>query len=113
MMPSGIFFTTWQSSRLHNERIRVSAIGTKAQTTIFRYPKEKIAKSCILDVDTCPPYAKSESEEIDNEIITRISPDSGAIENREILFFSRRWRESLPLPINTPLELARISNALP
>jgi len=59
----------------------------------------------ILYVDTCPPYADQESEELDNEIIARLNPDSGAIENLEILFFSRRSGESFPLPINTKLEL--------
>jgi hypothetical protein len=59
----------------------------------------------ILYVDTCPPYAEQESEELNNEIIARLNPDSGVIENLEILFFSRRSGESLPLPINTKLEL--------
>ena len=58
----------------------------------------------ILYVDTCPPYADQESEELDNEIIARLNPYSGAIENLEILFFSRRSGDSLPLPINASLE---------
>ena len=37
-----------------------------------------------------PPYAEQESEALDNEIIARLNPDSGVIENLEILFFPRR-----------------------
>lgn len=61
----------------------------------------------ILYIDVCPPYAEQESEELDNEIIARLNPNSGAIENLEILFFSKRWGEALPLelPINAALKL--------
>lgn len=61
----------------------------------------------ILYIDVCPPYAEQESEELDNEIIARLNPNSGAIENLEILFFSKCWGEALPLelPINAALKL--------
>ncbi len=70
----------------------------------FRY--DKVGN--ILYIDTCPPYADQESEEIGDEIIARLNPDSGAIANLEILFFSTRWNSSMPLelPIQAALKLA-------
>jgi uncharacterized protein YuzE len=53
----------------------------------------------ILYVDVCSPYADQESEEIGDEIIARLNPTSGEIENLEILFFSKRWNQSLPLQL--------------
>ncbi|MEL6855955.1 MAG: DUF2283 domain-containing protein [Cyanobacteria bacterium J06607_13] len=71
---------------------------------IFRYDQE----GDILYIDQCPPYAEQESEEIGDEIVARLNPDSGAIENLEILFFSRRLiaNEKIELPIEMDLRLA-------
>jgi uncharacterized protein YuzE len=44
----------------------------------------------ILYIDTCPPYAAQESEELGDEMIARLNPTSGSVENLEILFFSQR-----------------------
>jgi uncharacterized protein YuzE len=41
----------------------------------------------ILYLDVCIPYAEQETEELDDEIIARMNPISGEIENLEILFF--------------------------
>ncbi|MCY7390718.1 MAG: DUF2283 domain-containing protein [Leptolyngbyaceae cyanobacterium CAN_BIN12] len=62
----------------------------------------------ILYIDTCPPYANQETEELGDEIIARLNPDSGAIENLEMLFFSTRLNSnmSLELPIQAALKLA-------
>ncbi len=57
----------------------------------------------ILYIDTCPPYPAQESEELGDEIIARLNPISGSVENLEIRFFSQRT-ESLnlsELPNNT------------
>ena len=61
----------------------------------------------ILYVDKCSPYSEQESDEIGHEIIARFNPDSGAIENLEVLFFSKRLMESetLELPIEIYLRL--------
>ncbi|GAB4297574.1 MAG: hypothetical protein Fur0025_35650 [Oscillatoriaceae cyanobacterium] len=69
----------------------------------FRYDKV----GDILYIDTCPPYAEQESEEIGDEIIARFHPESGAIENLEILFFSRRLNanQEFQLPISAALSL--------
>jgi len=62
----------------------------------------------ILYIDTCPPYANQETKELGDEIIARLNPDSGAIENLEMLFFSTRLNSnmSLELPIQAALKLA-------
>ena len=53
----------------------------------------------ILYIDKRLPY---------NEIIARINPISGAIENLEVLFFSKRLMasETFELPIEVDLRLA-------
>jgi uncharacterized protein YuzE len=71
---------------------------------MFRYDKV----GDILYIDTCSPYAEQESEEIGNEVIARLNPASGTIENLEILFFSKRLASDMPLalPIYAALQLA-------
>ena len=50
----------------------------------------------MIQLETCftwinaPPYAEQDSEEIDDEIIARLNPKTGAIERLAILFFSKR-----------------------
>jgi hypothetical protein len=53
----------------------------------------------LFYIDVCSPYADQESEEIGDEIVARLNPTSGEIENLEILFFSKRWNQSLPLQL--------------
>ncbi len=62
----------------------------------------------ILYIDQCLPYPEQESEEIGDEIIARLNPDNGNIENLEILFFSKRLQTQniFELPIVAPLQLA-------
>jgi len=57
----------------------------------------------ILYIDGCLPYPEQESEEIGDEIIARINPVAGNIENLEVLFFSKRLQSELifELPILT------------
>jgi uncharacterized protein YuzE len=43
----------------------------------------------ILYINTCPPYPAQESEELSDELIARLNPTSGTIENLEILFSQR------------------------
>lgn len=70
----------------------------------FRYDKV----GDILYIDICPPYAAQESEEIGDEVIARLNPESGEVENLEILFFSKRLEEATPLnlPIAADFKLA-------
>ena len=51
----------------------------------FQYDRD----ADILYVNTCPPYPEQESEELADEIIARFNPDTGDIENLEVLFFPR------------------------
>jgi hypothetical protein len=56
----------------------------------FRYDRE----ADILHIDTRPPYPEQESEELNDEIIARLNPDTNEIENLEVLFFSTRLLRS-------------------
>lgn len=69
----------------------------------FKYDRE----ADILYINKCPPYAEQESEEIGEEVIARINPRTGEVENLEILFFSTRLLRSdlLELPVAADLYL--------
>jgi len=55
----------------------------------------------ILYINTCPPYPEQESEELGDDVIARRNPNSGEIENLEVLFFSTRLLRSdlMELPV--------------
>lgn len=44
----------------------------------------------ILYINTRPPYAEQETEELEDDVVARLNPVTGEIENVEILFFSTR-----------------------
>lgn len=69
----------------------------------FQYDRE----ADILYINTCPPYPEQESEELDDEIIVRLNPETGEIENIEVMFFSTRLlrKELFQLPISARLHL--------
>lgn len=69
----------------------------------FQYDRE----ADILYINTCSPYPEQESEELDDEIIARFNPETGEIENLEVLFFSTRLlrTELLQLPVSARLYL--------
>lgn len=73
----------------------------------FQYDRD----ADILYVNTCPPYPEQESEELADEIIARFNPDTGDIENLEVLFFSTRLLrdELFNLPISAHLQLNKES----
>ncbi|NMF82157.1 DUF2283 domain-containing protein [Nodosilinea sp. P-1105] len=75
-----------------------------AEKLTFRYDKV----GDILYIDQCSPYPEQESEEIGDEIVARLNPNSGEVENLEILFFSKRLLGSdlLELPLVASLKLA-------
>jgi uncharacterized protein YuzE len=52
----------------------------------FKYDRE----ADILHIDKCAPYAEQESQELPDEIIARLNPQTGEVENLEVLFFSTR-----------------------
>ena len=69
----------------------------------FQYDRE----GDILYINTCPPYPEQESEELEDEIIARFNPETGEIENLEVLFFSTRLlrKELFQLPVSAHLHL--------
>ena len=70
----------------------------------FHYDRE----ADILHIDKCPPYAEQESEELEDEVVARLNPGTGAIENLEVLFFSTRLLRGdlFELPILADMRLA-------
>ncbi|MFO7601725.1 MAG: DUF2283 domain-containing protein [Candidatus Desulfacyla sp.] len=72
---------------------------------MFRYDRE----ADILYIDKRPPYAEQETEELGDEVIARINPDTDEIENLEVLFFSTRLlrRDMFEVPVSANLRVAR------
>jgi hypothetical protein len=70
----------------------------------FKYDRE----GDILHIDKCPPYPEQESEELGDDVVARLNPSTGEIENLEVLFFSTRLLRSdlFQLPIDADLRLA-------
>lgn len=61
----------------------------------------------ILYLTTRPPYPEQETEELGDDIVARLNPETGDVESLEILFFSKRvQRDSLELPITADFHRA-------
>lgn len=75
-----------------------------AAKLIFRYDRE----ADILYIDKGPPYGEQESEELGDDVIARLNPSTGEIENLEVLFFSTRLLRTdvIELPVQATLRLA-------
>jgi uncharacterized protein YuzE len=71
---------------------------------IFKYDRE----ADILHIDKCAPYPEQESEELGDEVIARLNPATGQIENMEVLFFSTRLLrgEVFEIPVEAELHVA-------
>src|ERR1700752_4823006 len=78
--------------------------GRMGAKLTFKYDRE----GDILHIDQCVPYAEQETEELGDEVVARLNPKTGEIENLEILFFSTRLLRSdlFELPISADLRLA-------
>jgi uncharacterized protein YuzE len=72
----------------------------------FRYDRE----ADILHIDKRPPYAEQESEELGDDVMARLNPQNGEVENLEVLFFSARLlrQEPLEIPVEADLRLVTI-----
>ena len=57
---------------------------------IFKYDRG----ADILYINKRTPYAEQESEELGDDVIARFNPDTGEVENVEVLFFSTRLLRS-------------------
>jgi uncharacterized protein YuzE len=70
----------------------------------FKYDRE----GDILYIDKVPPYADQETEELGDDVVARLNPVTGKIENLEILFFSTRLLRSnlIELPVIADLQVA-------
>jgi uncharacterized protein YuzE len=70
---------------------------------IFKYDRE----GDILYIDKGPPYAEQETEELGDDVIARLNPMTGEIENLEVLFFSTRLLRSdlFELPVTAELHM--------
>jgi hypothetical protein len=70
----------------------------------FKYDRE----ADILHIDTRPPYAEQDSEELGDDVIARLNPATREIENLEVLFFSTRLLRGdlFELPVTADLRLS-------
>ncbi|MCX7045803.1 MAG: DUF2283 domain-containing protein [Candidatus Sumerlaeota bacterium] len=75
-----------------------------AENLAFQYDRE----ADILYINKLPPYPEQESEELGDEVVARLNPTTGEIENLEVLFFSTRLLRSdlFNLPISAQLRIA-------
>ncbi len=75
-----------------------------AETLSFQYDRE----ADILYINKRPPYPEQESEELGDAVIARLNPETGELENLEVLFFSTRLLRSdlIELPVMAELRLA-------
>ncbi len=71
----------------------------------FRYDRE----ADILYIEKRSPYPEQESEELGDEVVARLNPETGEIENLEVLFFSTRLLRGnlFELPVEADLRVAR------
>jgi uncharacterized protein YuzE len=70
----------------------------------FKYDRE----ADILHIDKCSPYADQDSEELGDDVVARLNPSTGEIENLEVMFFSTRLLRGdlFQLPVTADLRLA-------
>jgi hypothetical protein len=75
----------------------------------FMYDRE----ADILHIDKCQPYGEQESEEIGEEVVARLNPDTGVVENLEVLFFLTRLlrKELFELPVTVDMRLTSADSA--
>ena len=69
----------------------------------FNYDRE----ADILYINKRAPYPEQESEELGDEVIARLNPTTGEVENVEVLFFSTRLlrNDLFELPLSADLRL--------
>jgi uncharacterized protein YuzE len=62
----------------------------------------------ILYVETRPPSAEQDSDELGDDVVARLNPSTGEVEGLELLFFSTRLAEgaSFDVPLLASLRPA-------
>jgi len=75
-----------------------------AEKLTFQYDRD----ADILYIGKREPYPEQESEELGDEVIARLNPNTGEVENVEVLFFSTRLlrNDMFELPVTAELHLA-------
>lgn len=73
----------------------------------FHYDRE----GDILYINTRPPYAEQESEELDDEVVVRLNPKTSEVENIEILFFSSRLLRTNDITLPLEADITRLAAA--
>jgi uncharacterized protein YuzE len=70
----------------------------------FQYDRE----GDVLYISKREPYPEQETEELGDDVIARVNPTTGEIENVEVLFFSTRLLRSdlFELPVSADLRRA-------
>lgn len=61
----------------------------------------------ILYIDKRSPYPEQETEELGDDVIARLNPQTGEVESLEVLFFSTRLlrQDLVALPVIADLRL--------
>ena len=67
----------------------------------------------ILYIDKRRPYPEQETEELGDDVIARMNPGTGEIENLELLFFSTRLlrSDSFEVPVDACLRATGVSRS--
>jgi uncharacterized protein YuzE len=80
-----------------------------AETMTFKCDRE----ADILYINKRAPYREQESEELGDDVIARFNPDTGEVENVEVLFFSTRLLRSdiFEIPFTMRDSEARVTRA--
>ena len=70
----------------------------------FKYDRD----ADILHIDKRSPYPEQKTEELVDEVIARLNPNTGEVENLEVLIFSTRLLRSelFELPISAEFRIA-------
>ena len=61
----------------------------------------------VLHISKCAPYPEQESEELGDDVVARLNPKTGEVEDVEVLFFFARLlrNELFELPVTADLRL--------
>src|SRR5229473_7115123 len=95
----------WQEldrHRLHRAQYRGRRCRMEAKLT-FKYDRD----ADMLYINKRDPYPAQQSEELPDEVVVRLNPESGEVENVEVLFFSTRLLRGdlFELPVTADLRI--------
>ena len=64
----------------------------------------------ILHITSRPPYPEQETEELGDDVIARLNPQTGDVESLEVLFFSTRLLRSDLFELPVTADIRRTSS---